>query len=248
MSLVVDKPLHDANIIYAAGACGFAYILLTKLAQMVIKPGPQKPGFVKKVIVPLHNFILIAWSLYMHLTIWSAMLSRPSFSSIACPTGTVRSAAEDAALQMLLASKFYEFFDTVVHVLLGHKISFLHIFHHSIVPATTASWYVADIGMVLPGACFNTGVHVFMYTYYLLSSFGYSPPWKAWVTTLQVLQFIVSMCAFIVVNVMVYNGHACQNMGLFYLASAFNGVLLVLFFQLLLSAKKKRSGAEKKLS
>eukprot|EP00295_Goniomonas_pacifica_P043388 CAMPEP_0175900710 /NCGR_PEP_ID=MMETSP0108-20121206/2476_1 /TAXON_ID=195067 ORGANISM="Goniomonas pacifica, Strain CCMP1869" /NCGR_SAMPLE_ID=MMETSP0108 /ASSEMBLY_ACC=CAM_ASM_000204 /LENGTH=113 /DNA_ID=CAMNT_0017222249 /DNA_START=64 /DNA_END=405 /DNA_ORIENTATION=+ len=39
--------------------------------------------------------------------------------------------------------------------------------------------------------CVNTVVHVVTYSYYGLTSLGYSPPWKQLVTQIQIAQFLV---------------------------------------------------------
>lgn len=41
------------------------------------------------------------------------------------------------------------------------------------------------------GAAANSAVHVLMYTYYLLKSFGQPCPWKQHITNIQMAQFII---------------------------------------------------------
>lgn len=243
VGIKIDNLLHSTDLILYSCLCGVLYVVVVLIftkGQSDAKTTP--PSWIKTVVVPVHNFILVAWSLYMHIGLWRSMLTRADPWSIACPTKTVRSEFEDAVLWSLLLSKYYELFDTAVHMALGHKISFLHAFHHSIVLGTTSTWYVADLPLVLVGAAFNTGVHVVMYSYYFLTALGYKPFWKSAVTSLQVVQFVVSMVGF--VTAVVLNNkpsEGCQNMPLFYVASAFNVVLLVLFSQLLLSNSSKKS-------
>jgi len=173
----------------------------------------------------------------MHFALWKCIFDRTTWRSIACESTIARrfeprSEFEDLTLLVLLLSKYYELFDTAIHFALNHEISFLHTFHHAVVLVTTSTWYLAPIGMVLYGALFNTGVHVIMYTYYLLSSLGIKPP-KVGITLLQIVQFVVSMVAFVYVLVLNATEGDCGNMPLFYLASAFNAILLGLFVQLL---------------
>nr|ACO15214.1 Elongation of very long chain fatty acids protein AAEL008004 [Caligus clemensi] len=94
-------------------------------------------------------------------------------------------------------SKFTEFMDTLIFVLRkkNNQVSFLHIFHHSSMPFFT--WILlrwAPGGHETFGGVLNTLVHVFMYAYYLLASFGpvLSPYlwWKKHLTTMQILQFV----------------------------------------------------------
>lgn len=95
-------------------------------------------------------------------------------------------------------SKFLDFFDTIFFVL--HKkydhISNLHVCHHSTMPINI--WY----GMCYqPGGnttllgFLNSFVHMVMYGYYLLAAMGPRVRpflwWKKYVTTLQMVQFII---------------------------------------------------------
>nr|XP_042903465.1 elongation of very long chain fatty acids protein 7-like [Parasteatoda tepidariorum] len=115
---------------------------------------------------------------------------------------------DDAAVKMLEAfyvyyiSKFIEFLDTIFFVLRkkNSQITFLHLFHHAIMPITT--WHFVKYGCggyvtVLPLT--NTFAHIVMYSYYLLSSLGPSVQkyiwWKRHVTNVQMIQFIVIMAA-----------------------------------------------------
>ncbi|XP_014614938.1 PREDICTED: elongation of very long chain fatty acids protein 1 [Polistes canadensis] len=94
--------------------------------------------------------------------------------------------------------KLIELLDTVFFVLRkkDKQISFLHVYHHSIMPC--ASW----IGVRwLPGGhgtflgLINSFIHIIMYSYYLLSTFGprIQPYlwWKKYLTSMQLLQFII---------------------------------------------------------
>ncbi|XP_041064052.1 elongation of very long chain fatty acids protein 1-like isoform X2 [Carcharodon carcharias] len=99
---------------------------------------------------------------------------------------------------LFLFSKFVELFDTVFFVLRkkNSQITFLHIFHHSIMPWTW--WWGVKFG---PGgmgsfhAMVNSIVHVIMYFYYGLSAAGPAFQkylwWKKYMTAIQLVQFVV---------------------------------------------------------
>ncbi|XP_072129636.1 very long chain fatty acid elongase 1-like [Mobula birostris] len=99
---------------------------------------------------------------------------------------------------LFLFSKFIELFDTVFFVLRkkNSQITFLHIFHHSVMPWTW--WWGVKFG---PGgmgsfhAMVNSIVHVIMYFYYGLSAAGPAFQkylwWKKYMTAIQLVQFIV---------------------------------------------------------
>ena len=91
-------------------------------------------------------------------------------------------------------SKVLDFCDTAFIVLRkkDRQLSFLHVFHHtSIFLVYYLQVAVAYNGDGYLSIVLNSVVHLMMYSYYgLIAAFpGYSPPWKHWVTKLQMGQF-----------------------------------------------------------
>lgn len=95
-------------------------------------------------------------------------------------------------------SKFIELLDTIFFVLRkkNSQITFLHVFHHSIMPWTW--WFgvkFAAGGLGTFHALVNCVVHVIMYTYYGLSALGPAYQkylwWKKYMTSIQLTQFIM---------------------------------------------------------
>jgi len=93
-------------------------------------------------------------------------------------------------------SKFIDYFDSLFFLLRKKftHLSVLHVIHHGIMPLTAWSgvkWvgggHTTFVGFL------NMGVHVFMYFYYFMSSFGPSVQkylwWKRYITTMQLVQF-----------------------------------------------------------
>eukprot|EP00300_Choanocystis_sp_HF-7_P041237 c7919_g1_i1.p2 GENE.c7919_g1_i1~~c7919_g1_i1.p2 ORF type:complete len:267 (-),score=40.79 c7919_g1_i1:63-863(-) len=99
-------------------------------------------------------------------------------------------------LWLFYMSKFIEFLDTIFFVLRkkNEQISFLHIYHHSSMPLI---WWMgtkfAAGGESFMSALVNSGVHVILYTYYLLTGLGYTPSWKQLLTQVQIAQFLALM-------------------------------------------------------
>lgn len=95
-------------------------------------------------------------------------------------------------------SKIIELMDTIFFVLRKKhgQITFLHIFHHSLMPWTW--WwgvFYAPGGMGSFHAMVNSTVHVIMYFYYGLSAAGPRFQkflwWKKYMTAIQLIQFVL---------------------------------------------------------
>jgi len=90
--------------------------------------------------------------------------------------------------------KWWEFVDTVFLVLKRKKLEFLHVYHHSftmvlcyveLVGRVTVSWLVITI---------NLAIHVVMYYYYARTSVIKKRVWwKKYLTTMQIVQFIIDV-------------------------------------------------------
>jgi elongation of very long chain fatty acids protein 7 len=96
-------------------------------------------------------------------------------------------------------TRFMDLLDTFFFVLRkkDSQITFLHLYHHSIVPLLC--WLCLKVNPLAPivrlfGVC-NTLIHVVMYLYYALASFGPGIQkylwWKKYITQLQILQFAI---------------------------------------------------------
>jgi elongation of very long chain fatty acids protein 7 len=95
-------------------------------------------------------------------------------------------------------SKFIELFDTIFFVLRKkfNQVSFLHVFHHGIMPV---SWWFGV--KFVPGgfgtfhAWLNSFIHFMMYIYYGMSAMGPQYQkylwWKKYMTSMQITQFLL---------------------------------------------------------
>ena len=98
---------------------------------------------------------------------------------------------------IFLYSRIIELIDTLWITLRkkNRQITFLHVFHHSFVLLMT--WFYFKLAPGGSSAMFpivNGMVHSIMYTYYILSTFDSIKPylwWKKYVTTIQLIQFII---------------------------------------------------------
>ena len=86
-------------------------------------------------------------------------------------------------------SKFYEMIDTFILILKKKKLIVLHVWHHAIMIYLGWLWVDSKWTLVWYGMTFNTIVHVLMYYYYFVSTFGIRPWWRKYLTKLQLIQF-----------------------------------------------------------
>uniref|UniRef100_A0A182F0V8 Elongation of very long chain fatty acids protein n=2 Tax=Anopheles albimanus TaxID=7167 RepID=A0A182F0V8_ANOAL len=110
---------------------------------------------------------------------------------------------------MYLMLKIVELLDTVFFVLRKkqNQVSFLHVYHHTIMVLFTWFYlkYIPGMQAAFIGVL-NSFVHIIMYSYYLIAALGprYQKYlwWKRYMTTLQLLQFGIMLCYFVLINSM----------------------------------------------
>ncbi|KAH9374263.1 hypothetical protein HPB48_005583 [Haemaphysalis longicornis] len=99
---------------------------------------------------------------------------------------------------ILIAWRYADLLDTVFFVLRKkfNQVTHLHVIHHTIVVVNI--WFYARFapeGQPALGLALNIFVHIVMYTYYFLASFGPRMHkylwWKKYLTTLQIVQFLI---------------------------------------------------------
>lgn len=99
---------------------------------------------------------------------------------------------------ILITCRYADLLDTVFFVLRKkfNQITQLHVIHHTIVVINI--WFFARFapeGQPALGLALNIFVHIVMYTYYFLASFGSRMQkclwWKKYLTTLQIVQFLI---------------------------------------------------------
>eukprot|EP01126_Amoeba_proteus_P006545 TRINITY_DN12289_c0_g1_i1.p1 TRINITY_DN12289_c0_g1~~TRINITY_DN12289_c0_g1_i1.p1 ORF type:complete len:167 (-),score=18.42 TRINITY_DN12289_c0_g1_i1:28-528(-) len=90
-------------------------------------------------------------------------------------------------------SKWYEFVDTLILLLEGGRLQFLHVYHHIFTFFIT--WLALHLGATCQwvGMAMNCSIHVIMYMYYSLKTMGYDPWWKIFLTRAQIFQFFINL-------------------------------------------------------
>ncbi|KAI3384951.1 hypothetical protein SNEBB_005127 [Seison nebaliae] len=181
------------------------YIIISYLV-FVFLIGPRimrnrQPFEIKKLLF-VYNFCLVVLSLYM---VYNFLIAGWA-TTYTWGCDPVDYSSNPQSLLMVkmcwlfFFSKLIELFDTIFFVLRkkNRQISFLHVFHHSIMPLSW--WYGVKF---VPGgfgtfhALLNSIVHVVMYTYYGISSLGPKYQkyiwWKKYMTVFQMVQFVLVM-------------------------------------------------------
>ncbi len=116
------------------------------------------------------------------------LIARKRFTKFLFPTKTDQSLRSKILIQIAyyyFLTKFVDLLDTIFFVLRkkNNQITGLHVYHHTIVPLL--GWSFMKLAPTVPSfqifGILNSLVHVIMYSYYGLSSFGPSiQPYLWW--------------------------------------------------------------------
>ncbi|KAF9581874.1 hypothetical protein BGW38_000951 [Lunasporangiospora selenospora] len=152
-------------------------------------------AFKLKSLFIFHNFLLTIASgalLVLFIENLVPILARNGLFYAICDDGAWTQRLELLYYLNYLV-KYWELADTVFLVLKKKPLEFLHYFHHSMTMIlcfvqlgghTSVSW----VPIVL-----NLTVHVLMYYYYMRSAAGVRIWWKQYLTTLQIVQFVLDL-------------------------------------------------------
>nr|CAH8867218.1 unnamed protein product [Trichobilharzia regenti] len=160
----------------------------------------QSSGFHLRPLMVIYNVVMVAFSFWLvYEFAVSGWLSGYTFGCQLVDRSTRPKAMRMANVCWLyFITKLIELFDTVLFILRKkfELVSFLHVFHHSMMPI---SWWFGV--KYVPGgigtfhAFLNSIIHFFMYTYYGLAAAGPRFQrylwWKKYMTTAQIVQFII---------------------------------------------------------
>ncbi|XP_077585152.1 very long chain fatty acid elongase 5 isoform X1 [Stigmatopora nigra] len=179
-------------------------LALTVLYLVVVWAGPKymkhRPAYSCKGVLVLYNAGLTLLSLCMFWQLLCALLSgNYEFYCQKCHSSPEVDKKVMKVLWWYYFSKFIEFMDTVFFILRknNHQITVLHVYHHT--SMCNIWWFVMNwlpCGQSSFGPCFNSLVHVVMYSYYGLSAIPAMRPylwWKKYITQLQLIQFLVTI-------------------------------------------------------
>ena len=258
----VSAPLSDIRA--PAVACA-VYLALALGGMQLIVRNCTGTCESKRVMV-VHNAILSIGSLAMFVGASLAIVERGRSSGewewLLCEDAASAAEAREKYSSLYFwsyvyyLSKFYELLDTMLQICKGKAVShpWLHIYHHAVVMFMAWSWVEHAQSLQFIGMLFNTAVHVVMYAYYGLSSYGVKDIWwKPYITKFQITQFacsfgflLLTLCLVAPAEYDPFGRDARHCLGMRTLAanSIFNATLLVQFVDLLRPTKKVKGTKE----
>jgi len=186
--------------------CANAFYLLftfTLYKIMQARPQPLKCKPFKSILL-VYNLSCVLAAGYVVWGILYVMLNGSSFKFV-CNKSRIPGSADDDGhadfmahvFWVFYAQKFWEFFDTWFFIMRKsfRQVTFLHVFHHCSINIVVGLIIPFEFNgdMYLP-ILLNAIVHVLMYSHYLVAALGMSTPWKPWLTSMQLLQFLLIAC------------------------------------------------------
>ncbi|XP_043493652.1 elongation of very long chain fatty acids protein 7-like [Polistes fuscatus] len=192
------------------GSPGPIVFIVSIYLLFVTKIGPKimenRPAFELKNLLIFYNASLVIFNIWIASVATKIDLS-VLIRSKGCKLQYHR-LSKDGSLETTLPeaawwyffTKIIELIDTVFFILRKkqNQLTFLHIYHHSV--TALFSWCYLKL---IPGeqgiiiGILNSTVHIIMYSYYLISALGPKYKkylwWKKYMTTVQLIQFVIMM-------------------------------------------------------
>jgi len=172
-----------------------SYLISLYLLQLFMKN--KKPLVLKNPLI-IYNIIQILLNIYMI----NGLSSLPSvFNIFGLNTSYNKNLEYYTYIHYL--SKYLDYCDTWFIILRKktEQLSFLHIYHHSSIGIVWGFLLYNNHGngTGVFGCLINSIVHLFMYSHYLWTSFGYNNPFKKLITKMQITQFNLCLIHSIIV-------------------------------------------------
>lgn len=146
-----------------------------------------------------HNFSLCIASLFLGSWLTYALVSAYRVGLTPHELLCARDMYENGHLQMIyyinMFFKVWEFLDTFLLALRKKPIAFLHAYHHGATLFLTWNQLIEHSSPQWVPIVINLWVHVLMYYYYAMSALRIRIWWKKYLTTLQIVQFIIDVSA-----------------------------------------------------
>ncbi|KAI7869972.1 fatty acid elongase [Spinellus fusiger] len=148
-----------------------------------------------KNIFQIHNVLLtlVSGTLLLLLTeqIFPMLVKHGLYHALCKPEAWTQELVIIYYLNYLV--KYWELADTIFLVTKKKKLEFLHYFHHSMTLVLCYSQLVGGTTLSWLPIILNLLVHVLMYYYYYRTSLGYKIWWKKYLTSMQIIQFVIDL-------------------------------------------------------
>jgi len=197
-TLKEETPLY--NVASPIIGISLYFIMIVVLKKLIPDKSPFDDSKFVKYFAVLHNSILCLISLAMLIGILDAAYDRAleagAFDLI-CSQYFGKKVLHGKVgfwLYIYYLSKYYEMIDTLILLVKGKKVSFLHSYHHAVMTGLTWSWvYYGWLEGSWWCVLVNSIIHFFMYLYYTMATVGYDVWWKKYLTSGQIFQFMTGL-------------------------------------------------------
>ncbi|KAI9218299.1 ELO family [Blastocladiella britannica] len=192
----LQSPFSAWHTVESMAVLYLALVALLRLLHNTLEIKHTLRPYFKPFFI-VHNAFLSVFSLVLFVVLLEniapVLLKEGIFFALCSPTMYTKELQVIYYLNYL--TKYFEFIDTLFLVANGSKLEFLHWYHHSM---TMLLCYVQIIGkpsVQWVPILLNLLVHFVMYYYYALAALNIRVWWKQWITTLQIIQFVVDLAA-----------------------------------------------------
>lgn len=157
----------------------------------------KQSGQFMTAIVFIHNLILCLYSLITFVSMGSTFVNnfydhRNNLMDAYCDRdGSLWEEGLGYWGYLFYLSKYYEIIDTIIILMKGRRSSFLQTYHHAGAIITMWSGINYKAPPIWIFVIFNSFIHTIMYSYYAITSIGYTPPGKQYLTRMQITQFLI---------------------------------------------------------
>uniref|UniRef100_A0A6T6P560 Elongation of fatty acids protein n=1 Tax=Timspurckia oligopyrenoides TaxID=708627 RepID=A0A6T6P560_9RHOD len=175
------------------------YFVLLRVLQRIMST--RKP-FEFPTILFVHNILLSIGSAVLWIALAYVIFEKSWISG--GPYGLHQmvcseSMHNDGRLQVIYYInyffKYYELIDTILLVLRCKPVPFLHEYHHAATLILTWSQQREHSTVQWVPIILNLFVHILMYYYYAMSALKIRVWWKQYLTTIQIMQFVIDVIA-----------------------------------------------------
>jgi len=166
-------------------------------------------------LLAAHNFLLCFISLVMAIGFSGRVISvlyNYGFYHLYCGIYSPEDEKFSLWSNLFYISKYYELVDTIFVVLRKKPLTVLHVWHHFSV--VYVCWFATQHQIIMGWitAYNNCLIHILMYYYYAVQSLKKRDYWwRRYLTSLQIIQFIIDICSSVFFPYFLYYNIPCKG-------------------------------------